>query len=127
VREGDERSDVRMVIDLHGLRTVTGHAAASSPGLNVASGRVSLSDPTDPTLQLQGSIDANGQFTVKYVPPGTYTMQISGASTTAMNQPGSRGQRGQPTTGTSFQQYAQPVTVGETDLSGVAVTLTPTQ
>ncbi len=128
VRAGDERSDLRMVIDLHGLRTVTGHATASSPGLNVASGRVSLSDPTDPSLQLQGSIDANGQFTVKYVPPGTYTMQVSGASTTAASQFGNRGQRGQTTAGsTSFQPASQPVTVGDADLSGVAVTLTPTQ
>jgi len=93
VRVGDERSDVRMVIDLHSLRTVTGHASASSPGLSVASGRVSLSDPTDPTLQLQGAIDANGQFMVKYVPPGTYTLQVAGASTTATGQFGNRGQQ----------------------------------
>jgi hypothetical protein len=127
VRAGDERSDVRMVIDLHALRTVAGHATANSPGLSVASGRVSLTDATDPTLQLQGSIDANGQFTVKYVPPGTYTLQVAGASTTATNQPGNRGQRGQTTSGTSFQPLSQPVTVGDTDLSGVALTLTPAQ
>jgi len=130
VRAGDERSDVRMVIDLHGLRTVTGHATASSPGLSVASGRVSLSDPTDPTLQLQGAIDANGQFSVKYVPPGTYTLQVAGASTTATGQFGNRGQQrgtGTTTSGTSFQPLSQPVTVGDTDLSGVALTLTASQ
>jgi hypothetical protein len=127
VRAGDERSDVRMVIDLHGLRSVTGHATANSPGLSVASGRVSLTDATDPTLQLQGSIDANGQFTLRYVPSGTYTMQVAGASTIATNQPGNRGQRGQTQSGTNFQQFSQPVTVGDTDLSGVAVTLTPSQ
>lgn len=128
VRAGDERSDVRIVIDLHALRTVTGHASASSPGLSVASGRVSLSDPTDPTLQLQGAIDANGQFTVKYVPPGTYTLQVAGASTTANNQFGNRGQRGSTSTPTvSFQPFSQAVTVGDTDLSGVALTLTASQ
>jgi len=130
VRVGDERSDVRMVIDLHSLRTVTGHASASSPGLSVASGRVSLSDPTDPTLQLQGAIDANGQFMVKYVPPGTYTLQVAGASTTATGQFGNRGQqRGTSSTAsvTSFQPLSQPVTVGDTDLSGVALTLTASQ
>lgn len=128
VRLGDERSDVRMVIDLHNLRTVTGHASATSPGLSVASGRVSLSDPNDPTLQMQGSIDANGQFTVKYVPPGNYTLQVAGASTTASNQFGNRGQRGQNSTpGVSFKPLSQSVTVGDADLSGVAVTLTPAQ
>jgi len=124
VRAGDERSDVRMVIDLHSLRTVTGHAMASSPGLSVASGRVSLTDPSDPTLQMQGTIDASGQFVVKYVPPGTYTLQVSGASTTASSQFG-RGRSSTP--GVSFQPYSQAVTVGDTDLSGVAVTLTASQ
>lgn len=128
VRAGDERSDVRMVIDLHGLHTVTGHASTTASGLSVASGRVSLSDPTDPSLQLLGSIDANGQFTVKYVPPGNYTMVIAGASTSAANQPGMRGQRGSSSTlSTSFQQFTQPVTVGDSDLSGVAVNLTASQ
>jgi hypothetical protein len=130
VRVGDERSDLRMVIDLHGLRTVTGHATASSPGLSVESGRVSLSDASDPSLQLQGTIDANGQFTVKYVPPGTYTLQVSGASTiAASNQFGNRGgQRGQSSTpGVTFQPFSQTVQVGDTDLSGVALTLTAAQ
>jgi len=126
VRAGDERSDVRMVIDLHALRTVTGHATANSPGLSVASGRVNLTDSSDPTLQMQGTIDANGQFTVKYVPPGTYTMQVSGASSTPSFQPGNRG-RGSSTPGVTFQQFSQQVTVGDTDLSGLAVTLTAAQ
>jgi len=128
VRAGDERSDVRMVIDLHALRTVTGHATANSPGLSVASGRVSLTDSTDTTLQMQGTIDANGQFVVKYVPPGTYTLQVSGASTTPGSQFGNRGPRGTGSTpGVSFQPFSQPVTVGDTDLSGVAVALTASQ
>jgi hypothetical protein len=129
VRAGDERSDVRMVIDLHALRTVTGHASANSPGLSVASGRVSLTDPTDPSLQMQGTIDANGQFVVKYVPPGTYMLQVSGASTVAgANQPGVRVPRGSSsTTGVAFQTLSQPVTVGDTDLSGLALTLTASQ
>jgi hypothetical protein len=128
VRAGDERSDVRMVIDLHVLRMVTGHATANSPGLSVASGRVNLTDPTDPSLQMQGAIDANGQFVVKYVPPGTYTMQVTGASTVAASQPGVRGSRGSSSTpGVTFQTLSQPVTVGDTDLSGLALTLTASQ
>jgi len=119
-----------MVIDLHALRTVTGHATANSPGLSVASGRVNLTDPADPTLQMQGTIDANGQFTVKYVPPGNYTLQVTGASTAAAGQFGNRSQRGSAASSTpavTFQQFSQAVTVGDTDLSGVALTLTASQ
>ena len=124
VRAGDERSDVRMVIDLHGLHTVSGHATSSAPGQNVASGRVSLTDSTDPSLQLSGNIDAQGGFVVKYVPPGTYTLTVGGASTVATA--GFRG-RGAPTGGISFAPFSQPETVTDTDLSGVALTLTPMQ
>jgi len=132
VRLGDERSDVRMVIDLHGLHTVTGHASASNPSLTVASGRVSLSDPSDPSLQLMGSIDANGLFTVKYVPPGTYTLQVAGASTSATGQMGNRGQRGNnnpgsTSTSTGFQPFSQQLQVGDADLRGIALTLTANQ
>jgi len=123
VRAGDERSDVRMVIDLHALRTVTGHAAANTPGLSVESGRVSLTDTTDSTLQLQGTIDKNGQFIVKYVPPGNYTLQVSGAS----SSPNQYGSLRNSTPGVAFQQVSQAVTVGDTDLSGVAVSLTASQ
>jgi len=129
VRAGDERSDVRLVVDLRSLRTVSGHAASVSSGQNVASGRVSLVDSSDSSLQLQGIIDAEGNFTVRYVPPGNYTLQISGASTQVNS--GFRGRGGGDTASTtpavSFQPFSQAIVVTDADLSGFAATLTPLQ
>jgi hypothetical protein len=125
VRAGDERDDVRVVIDLRSLRTVSGHATSSNSGQSVASGRVTLTDPSDSTLQISGYIDATGSFVVKYVPPGNYNLQISNASTQAN---GGRGRGNNSTTpAVTFQQFSQPVVVTDTDLSGFAATLTPSQ
>ncbi len=126
VRAGEERSDVRVVIDLRSLRTVSGHASSATAGVNVASGRVSLTDASDPSLQLQGSIDAHGDFSMRYVPPGNYTLQVTGASNQANNQPRGRGDTS-TTPAVTFQRSSQPVVVLDTDLSGVSVSLTPVQ
>jgi hypothetical protein len=126
VRAGEERSDVRVVIDLRSLRTVSGHASSATAGVNVASGRVNLTDASDASLQLQGSIDPHGDFSLRYVPPGNYTLQVTGASNQANNQPRGRGDTS-TTPAVTFQRSSQPVVVLDTDLSGVAVSLTPVQ
>jgi hypothetical protein len=124
VRAGDERNDVQMVLDLRGLHTVSGHIGSSETGQTVASGRVSVSDPNEPTLQLLGAIDADGDFTVRYVPTGSYTLQVFGASTQASG--GFRGRGGDSTTpAVTFHPFSQPIVVTDTDLTGFAATLTP--
>jgi hypothetical protein len=120
VKAGEERNDVRMVIDLRGLRAVSGHVGSATSGQTVASGRVILSDPNDPDLQLFGSIQADGEFAVRYVPAGSYTLQVSGAST---RSGGSRGRGTQPSV--SFQPFSEPMVVSDTDVTGVGITLTP--
>jgi hypothetical protein len=87
---------------------------------------VTLTDPTDPALQLMGSIQADGTFTVHYVPPGSYTLQIAGASTQANSGFGGRGRGGgTSSSGTSFQPLSMAITVTDGDLTGVAAMLTP--
>jgi hypothetical protein len=127
VRAGDERTDIRMVLDLRLLRTVSGSAASSNPGLNVASGRVTLTDASDASLTIQGSISAGGTFRLPYVPSGSYTLQVSGASTQANGgyRRGGAGSTGS-TPATSFQPLSQALVVGDADVSGVALSLTPT-
>jgi hypothetical protein len=130
VHTGEERDDVRMTIDLHGLHTVGGHASSTSTGAgqNIASGRVTLTDPTDSALQLMGSIQADGSFTVRYVPPGSYTLQIAGASTQATSGFGGRSRGGGAASGgTSFQPLSMAITVTDGDLTGIAAMMTPVQ
>jgi hypothetical protein len=125
VRAGDERTDLRMVLDLRLLRTVSGSASSSNPGLNVASGRVSLTDASDSSLTIQGSISASGTFRLPYVPSGSYTLQVSGASTQASGGYRRGGASSSATPATSFQTLSQTLVVGDADVSGVALSLTP--
>ncbi len=126
VRTGEERTDVRLTVDLRGVHTFTGHVGSTDANQTVASGRVSLTDAADPSLQLSGIVDGEGDFTVRYVPPGNYLLQVIGASTMV---PGGRG-RGDAVPNTpvvTFQPFSQPVVVRDTDLTGFAATLTPAQ
>jgi len=126
VRAGDERTDLRIVLDLRGLHIVSGSAASNNPGNAVASGRVSLTDTGDASVTIQGNISSSGTFRLPYVPAGNYTLQISGASTQANNS-GFRGRGSQSSTtpAVTFQPFSQAITVGNSDLSGVAISLTP--
>jgi hypothetical protein len=125
VRAGDERNDVRMVIDLRGLRTVSGHVNSSNSGQNVASGRITVTDSIDTSLSLLGMINADSSFSIRYVPPGNYTLTISGASTRVAN--GFRGGSTSTTPSVSFQPLSQPIVVTDADLSGFTATLVPVQ
>jgi hypothetical protein len=117
---GEERSDVDIVLDMRGLHTVSGHVSAASGGAVVNSGSVQLSDANAPELSLSGSIQANGDFVVPFVPPGSYTMRVSG-STRDAESGGGRGSVGM----SWFQAFTQPMVVGDADVSGVTVSLTP--
>jgi hypothetical protein len=125
IRAGDERDELRMVIDLRTLHTVSGHVTSTAAGLSVASGVVLLTDPGDSTLRLNGSIDSHGDFAVQYVPPGNYTLGVAAASTQSL--PSYRGRDSQTSAAVFFQPFSEPVSVTDTDLTGVTASLTPMQ
>jgi hypothetical protein len=129
VRTGDERGDVRMVIRLNGLHTVSGTVGAASGSASVKSGSVSLVDSVDSTLRLGGRIASDGSFSVKYVPPGTYTMTVQGSSQEAQAgyRRGGGGGNGNSGSGsdaaTTFAPLTQPLQVGSTDVTGMSINL----
>ena len=125
VRAGDDRDDLRLVLNLNGLHTVSGHITSSQAGQNIAAGRVSLADASDASLRLFGFIAANGDFTIPYVPAGNYSLSVSGASTDPNGGRG-RSRGGDSGFSAGFQPQSTAVTVTDTDLGGVLVTLTPT-
>lgn len=128
VRAGDERTDVRMVIDLRGLHTVSGHAS-SATGESVATGIARLTDNSDTSLQPQAQIEADGSFKLRYVPAGVYTLRITGANSQPQNfGHGGRGQGdGGGPKGVGFQEFSTTITVSDTDVTGVGVSLVAVQ
>jgi hypothetical protein len=124
---GDDLDDLRMVIDLRSLHTVSGHVSSTAAGQNIVSGRATLIDSVEQALQPAAMIDANGNFSIPFVPTGTYGLVVDGST-----QP-SRGGFPFPARNTSdtpevtFQPGKQTVVVGDTDITGLTINLTPAQ
>ena len=120
VHLGEEQSGVNMTIDLTQLHSLSGSVTWTTPGQTISSGTVVLLSKSDPELQRSASIDSNGGFVLSLVPKGDYTLIITDARTQA------------PSTGNlnkgrtiHFKQLQQPVTVGDTDITDLALTLQP--
>jgi hypothetical protein len=109
-------------LDLSTLHTVSGHVGATDSG-NIEAGMVRLTDSQDSSLTRMAMIQPDGSFAVQWVPAGTYTLAVSNASNVA---PPAFGRRGQSSgSGTSYAPFQESLTVTDTDVSGVGVTLTP--
>ncbi len=120
VGSGEERNDLTILLALSGMHAVSGTVSASSA--SVRSGTVNLTDQTDSSLNLNGTVSADGSFVVPYVPPGTYTMRVTASSA----QPTfGRGGGGGTTDATRFAPVQESITVTDSDLAGLAITVTP--
>lgn len=117
----EERDDVNVVLGLAALHAVSGVVSSSSAP--VRSGTVNLTDQTDSSLNRTGVIGPDGSFTVPYVPSGTYTLRISASSQASTGGYGRGSQSSDPST--RFQPLQESITVADTDLTGLNVTVTP--
>lgn len=123
LKSGEERDDLQFLLDLSALHTVSGHVGATDEG-TIEAGVVRLTDSQDSSLSRMAMIQPDGSFAVQWVPAGTYTLAVSGASNVPQQGLGRRGQQGQ-SSGTSYAPFQESLTVTDTDVSGVGVTLTP--
>jgi hypothetical protein len=123
LKSGEERDDLVFVLDLSALHTVSGHVGATDQG-NVAAGMVRLTDSQDSSLTRMAMIQPDGSFVVQWVPAGTYTLAVSNATNMPSAGFGRRGQNNN-SAGTSYAPFQESLTVTDTDVSGIGVTLTP--
>lgn len=125
IHQGEERDDLQWVIDLQALHTITGRVGATS-GPEPQSGSVRLVDASDSSLNRTAGIASDGTFTLSYVPSGSYTLTINGASSNPAAGGGGPRRGGQSTSsGVTYQQYTGSLSVADTDVSGVSINLTP--
>lgn len=113
---GEERADVTVSLALSALHAVAGQVSASSG--SVRSGSVMLTDQSDSSLNRRGTINLDGTFSIHYVPAGTYTLRVQASS----QVPGPAGFSGDRT---PFQPLQESITVVDSDLSGLSLTVTP--
>jgi hypothetical protein len=118
----EERDDLVFTLNLGALHTVSGHATSADGSGNVASGMVRLTDSQDSTLNRQAQIQPDGSFMLQWVPAGSYTLTVMGASAIPNTQSGRRGQTISDS-GSRYQRFQESLTVADSDLSGVNLSL----
>lgn len=123
VKLGEERDDLQFTLDLSALHTVSGHVSAADSG-TIAGGVVRLTDTQDSSLSRRSMIQPDGSFVLQWVPAGSYTLQVSNASNMPTPAFGRRGQ-GPAGSANMYAPFQESLTVTDSDVSGLSVTLTP--
>lgn len=79
---GEERTDEDVTFNLSATHTVSGRVTSAEDHHGLNRGVVMLTDATDKTFRRSAGVDADGNFSITFVPSGTYTMSImNGADT----------------------------------------------
>jgi len=120
VHLGEERDEIGMVLNLNALHSVSGHVNSSTVGQTITSGSVALIDSTDNDLQMLAQIDANGDFSIPFVPSGNYRLLVSSARAEVSSAGGHGGAQK-----ILFGQQSQALAVADDDVTGLSFTLKP--
>jgi hypothetical protein len=127
---GEERTDEDITYNLAATHTVTGRVTSVEDHHGLNHGVVTLTDTTEKTFVRTAGLDADGNFSVTFVPSGSYTMTVRNAADTVPEEPGKSAEQGIMALNTlktvrTYQKTEQPVMVADSDLSGQNVELKP--
>jgi hypothetical protein len=124
---GDEQSGEDVTINLAGMHSVSGSVASAEDHHGINSATVELTDVNDKDLVRSAIVDAAGNFTVTFVPPGTYNMAVTGAADTqpSKKQPSGLIRMTMPETVKSYADGKQSVVVTDSDVVGLVIELAP--
>jgi len=78
----EDLRDQAMTLKLGGLHSVNGTVSSSVDRHGINSATVRLQDTADKDFSRSASVDAAGNFTVTFVPPGTYSLKVTDAEDT---------------------------------------------
>jgi len=124
---GEDQRDVEVTVNLNGMHTVSGHVESAEDHHGVNSGTVKLVDTQDKDFSRTGGVDAGGNFSVDFVPAGTYTLTVSDAADTEPSKKKATGliNFGNDHTLRSYADGERTVIVIDSDLAGQNFELTP--
>jgi len=119
--------DQAVTLNLGGLHSVSGRVASAVDHHGINSATVKLQDTSDKDFARSAPVDAAGNFTVMYVPAGTYTMKVTDAEDT---EPKPKNDKSKPNlfgpgtkTLRSYADGKQSVVVLDSDVTGQNVEL----
>jgi hypothetical protein len=114
---GEERTDEDITYNLNGLHTVSGTVTSAEDHHGIATGNATLVDTTDKTFRRSAGLDADGSFSISFVPAGNYTLQVSGEDS-VIDPVGQKGQVFERKTLHSYDPAKRQVIVADDDLTG---------
>jgi hypothetical protein len=125
----EDRGDAEVTINLSGMRTVSGRVASAEDHHGVNSGSVKLEDAQDKEFSRSAGVDANGNFSLTFVPPGTYNLVVTDAADTepSKKEPTGLVKFAVDHTLRSYQDGKRSVIVGENDVTGLSFELAPSK
>jgi hypothetical protein len=129
VKGGDEETGEDVTVNLAGMHTVSGRVDSAEDHHGINSGTVDLTDTNDKDLVRSAGVDASGNFSVTFVPPGTYSLEVSDAADTqpTKKQPTGMIKFTTPDTLRSYEDGKQSVIVTDSDVVGLMIDLTPSK
>jgi hypothetical protein len=129
VKAGDEETDQDVIVNLAGMHTVSGRVESAEDHHGINSGTVQLTDTNDKDFERSAGVDASGNFSVTFVPPGTYSLEVSDAADTqpSKKQPTGMIKFTTPDTVRSYEDGKQSVIMTDSDVVGLMIDLTPSK
>jgi hypothetical protein len=129
LHSAEDRGDEEVTIKLAGMRTVSGRVTSLEDHHGLNAGTVKLEDSQDKEFSRSAGVDASGNFSVTFVPPGTYNLTVSGG---ADKEPSKKEQTGPvrfavDQTVRSYQDGKQSVIVNDNDVTGLSIELAPSK
>ena len=124
---GEERTDEDITFNLGATHTVNGRVTSAEDHHALNRGIVTLTDSSDKAFVRSAGLDEDGNFSVAFVPSGTYTMTVANAADTVPEEqkPGST----MIVTGVdavrTYQKSERQVIVTDNDVTGQNIELVP--
>jgi hypothetical protein len=126
---GEEHDDEDITFNVSGTHSVSGTVVSAEDHHSVGSGVMQLSDATDPSFQRGTGIDAQGNFTITFVPQGKYVLTVHDAADTspAETKPGADPNTTSVKIERNYSDTKQRIVVTDSDVTGQNIEVTPSK
>lgn len=127
LRAGEEHSGADLSFNLNGLQTVSGTVSAAEDHHRLNSASIKLEDANDKDFTRTTAVDAGGNYSLTFVPAGTYTLTVTDASDEAPSTKKATGFVAFQQTDTlrSYQEAKKTIVVTDSALPGQDFELAP--
>jgi hypothetical protein len=126
LQAGQDMSGEDVTLNLTDVHSVSGSVVSTEDHHGINQATVKLTDANDKEFVRSAAVDDAGNFTVTFVPQGTYTMTVTDAADTAPSDSKKKGglfNFGNDKTVRSYVDGSQSVIVADSDVTGQVVSL----